>query len=250
MFLGLAARLPLAAAGLALALAGSYGFVAASNGGEIESLSAHVKAGDRFGFNVLEGFEPSLSQAVSLPVPNPLLLREIAVIRLRQADVRIAASPVPTDAPEVLRAEQAARAALRITPTDGFLWFALAWLAKTRGGFDDAVMSELEMSYAMAPHEGWIAVHRNAFAVPLLSSLPPGLRDAVIREFGNLVVSGYIPNAAEILTGPGWGERDALLKSLDGLPLYDRTQFARELQARGENLFVPGVDVKTPPWRR
>ena len=152
--------------------------------------------------------------------------------------------------PIVARAEVAIRAALNAMPTDAFLWFALCWLKKSRDGFDPSLVPLLQRSYDVGEHEGWIAIHRNALAVTLLSSLPAPLRGEVVTEFRNLIMSNYVPGAVDIMLGPGWSHRDALLEGLRSAPEQDRRNFARELSLRGLRVEVPGIDQRpSRPWR-
>ncbi len=251
MFRAAAFRIVVASSGLMLACAGCYGILASVKGGRIKAVSAHVRAGDRFAASVLQAFEPDFEQATNaLVAPDPNLVRELAVIRLRQADIEVAAGRGAPDNAVIARAEQAVRASLRLMPTDGFLWFALAWLSKRRNGYDDTVAAELRMSYATAPHEGWIASYRSAMSVPLLMSLPDDLRHRVLREFSDLISSGYAAIAADILVGPGWGERAQLLDDLGDVPAAKRQAFATEVEARDPTIRVPGFVASTPPWRR
>ena len=240
-------RFAVAMLGLALACGGIFDVAASLKAGRIEALSASIRAGERFGIGVLERFEPEFAQATTFAMPNRVLVRGLAVIRLRQADVAVASGQASRDDADTARAEQAVRTALRVTPTDGFLWFGLAWLLKHRDGYTDEVGTALRLSYETAPHEGWVAAHRNAMTVSLLPSLPDALKARVLQEFVDLVASGYAPTAAAIVTGPGWAERDALLCNLSHVPRSKLELFANELEARDAGLRIPGFAPAHPP---
>jgi hypothetical protein len=120
---------------------------------------------------------------------------------------------------------------------------------KNKDGYSAEVARYLQLSYTAGADEGWIAVHRSGFVVGLLAILPPALRASAFAEFRGLVESGYIDDAASILTGPGWAQHEGLLQTISGSPEESRARLARRLVDIGFDLRVPGIDpVPSRPW--
>ena len=57
------------------------------------------------------------------------------------------------------------------------------------------------------------------------------------------VTANFSGQAAEILIGPAWPERELISSRLTRLSDYDRRRFADELYSRGYDLNVPGVGL-------
>jgi hypothetical protein len=173
------------------------------------------------------------------------------VVEVRLAELQIAEGKDVAGNPQFNRAEQAVRAALKVRPTDSFLWFALFWIEKTRDGFQSGPLPLLRQSYALGPFEGWVAVRRNGVAVSLLPLLPKDLQTRVVEEYRNLVASNFIKDAAIILVGPGWAQHDALLAGTAGVPLDLRVRLADALYDQNLDVIVPGVERlgQRRPWR-
>ena len=182
--------------------------------------------------------------------PTPESLHNAALIELRLADLELeSGSPIAGNS-QFERTQIAIELALRAVPSDGFMWFALFWLTKTRDGYRQESLPYLRMSYRVAPHEGWIAERRNRVAVSILSVLPADLKETIITEFRNLVSSGFIEPAAEILTGPGWGNRELLLKGLANAPEDAKRQLADAIYGLGFDVTIPGIERRGQrPWR-
>jgi hypothetical protein len=106
------------------------------------------------------------------------------------------------------------------------------------------------MSYSLGPNEGWIAVRRNRLALALFAVLTPDLQNKAVLEFAHLVDSGFVPEAADILTGPGWPVRERLLSRLAHVDELYREQFAKAVYQLGYDVSVPGVKpFGFRPWR-
>lgn len=208
-----------------------------------------ITEGDTFKAEALADLEPIMRRGTRAPLPKPSVLRAVALIRLRQAELEITSGKPATDK-TIAAAESAIRRALGYTPSDGFLWYALAWILKYRDGLTPAGLDALTMSYVTSEHEGWVAVHRNAFAISLYTDLPQPIRDKVVAEFRNLVASNYVDQAAAIMIGPGWSERQRLLDALEDVPDDKRYDLYRALLNKGRDLPVPGVRRQPErPWK-
>ncbi|MGB9187096.1 MAG: hypothetical protein WCB34_03760 [Methylovirgula sp.] len=216
----------------------------------IDKIGGRIASGEPFKRESLLALRPQLDALEHRAWPTPESLHNVALIELRLAELELGSgSPIAGNA-QFERAQIAIESALRAVPSDGFMWFALFWLTKTRDGYRQESLPYLRMSYRVAPHEGWIAVRRNRVAVSILSILPADLAETVITEFRNLVSSGFVEPAAEILTGPGWGNRELLLTGLANAPEDARRQLADAIYDRGFDVTIPGVERRGQrPWR-
>jgi hypothetical protein len=216
----------------------------------LAEVGTRIMAGETLRPEVMAAAEPEAQALTRAALPPPELMRASALLRVRQVEDAIASGQAVGGNPALVSAETQVRAALAVTPTDPFLWFALAWLGKARDGFAPAQVPYLAASYRTGSREGWLALHRNALAVTVLPALPPNVRGAALTEFRDLVASNYIPAAADILKGPGWGQRDLLLASLADLPEERRAAFAQVLRWQDIDAEVPGVPRRRDrPWR-
>jgi hypothetical protein len=95
-----------------------------------------------------------------------------------------------------------------------------------------------------------VAIRRNYTSIALLPLLPPDLRETVLAEFRNLVAGGYIANAAQILAGPGWGQKDVLLASLESLPDLTKQSLLSAVAALDREIQIPGLAPRGQrPWK-
>lgn len=218
--------------------------------GALTEAATRIMAGEALRPDALAAVLPLADAVTRDPAAPASLLRNAALVRVQGAEREIDAGHPIEGNPAVAAAEASVRAGLAAAPTDAFLWFALAWLGKTRDGFAPAQLPALAASYRTGPREGWIALHRNALAVTLLPALPPPLRTAALTEFRDLVASNYREGAAAILTGPGWSQHDALLATLAPLPADTRAAFAQTLAVQNVDATVPGIPHRRDrPWR-
>src|ERR1019366_8525833 len=136
------------------------------------------------------------------------------------------------------------RSSLSCVPADPFLWLALYSVEVTENGFKPDYLKYLRMSYRLGPHEGWIVLKRNPLAFTVFQQLPPDLGENAINEFvAMLLDSHFSDQAAEILIGPAWQEREQILSNLTRIGDVDRKRFADVLQRRGYDLNVPGIGL-------
>ena len=216
---------------------------------ELGGYAGRIAAGETFKKDSLLALRPKLDRAEATPSVRPEIARSVALVELRLAEIELQDGATIAGNPQFERAERSVRAGLASNPRDAFLWYALFWLDKTQRGFSPSSARLLAMSYRTGPHEGWIAVHRNRAAVSVLGQLPEPLRKTVVAEFRNLVSASYLDDAASILAGPGWPERDQLLAGLSALPEEQRLAFSRRLENRDLSVAVPGISRKARrPW--
>jgi hypothetical protein len=216
----------------------------------IDAVGATVIAGDPFKVEFLTGLLPQLDAIDGEEGVRPSTLRNAMAIRLRLLELALTGG----DRRAIDEREQHLQVSLdrllAAAPADGFAWLVRFWLANTREGFTPANLRFLDMSYALAPNEGWIAAHRDPLAVALFRHLPPALAHKVVREFAEMVDSAFYRDAAEVLVGPGWTVRDTLLSSLDTATLYNRQLFARYVEKLGYIVPVIGIERPEPrPWQ-
>lgn len=229
---------------------GAFNMFATLHEAQLVGVVTRITEGDEFKAETLQALEPVMQDVSKALLPKPTLLRAVALIRLRQAELEVLTDKPAGDNPRLVLAEQSIRRAIAYMPADGFLWYALAWIMKYREGTTPAVLQALAMSYDTAPNEGWVAVHRNGFALSVFSDLSPQLRDDVVAEYRHLVTSNYTLPAATILAGPGWLERQRLLDALEDVPEVRRYDLYRALLDLDRDLPVPGVRRHADrPWR-
>lgn len=180
---------------------------------------------------------------------RPDNLRNLAVLQLSLAEAAVASSS-PDALSDLQRLQEFTVAALSASPGDGFLWLALFWAKSSAEGVTSRTLPLLRQSYLLAPHEGWVALRRIRLSLAVYPSLPPDLAEHALREFRDLVASGFEIGAADILIDVAPALRQKLVDGLSALPDRNRRKLAENLRAR--NLFdvtVPGIERSEPrPW--
>jgi hypothetical protein len=180
---------------------------------------------------------------------RPSALNDIAIIRLRLAEVGVASGNAELADASLNNLDPAVIAALAANPTNSFSWLTEYWLQGERAGDPKPGMKFLRMSYLLGPNEGWIAVRRNPLALSSFSSLPAELAGQTLSEFAGLVRSRLYTAAADILVGPGWAVRDRLAGSLADIDKDRRREFASVLENKDiEGVSIPGVG-ESPSFR-
>lgn len=216
----------------------------------LEQIATHVIAGDPFKANVLAALISPLDVAPAAKWDRPSAVRNSAVIRLRILENAMVDDDPKTIDQQMTRLGKTINVSLANTPADPFLWLVLFWLKNTQDGFSAKHLSYLRMSYSLGPDEGWIGIRRNRVALAIFSQLPSDLAEKAKAEFVRLVDSEFYGEAANILTGPGWGIRDVLLPGLKAATELNRQLFARTVFNLGYDIVVPGVERPNPrPWQ-
>lgn len=218
------------------------------HGSVIENLGRQVVRGEPFKTDVLVQQIPILDAAERQSFCQASVLQADAVVRLRLAEDAIDQGDRLSIDERIESLRAVIRKSLSCSPADAFLWLVLSWVEGTASGFSGRNFDYLRMSYQQGRNEGWIAIKRNRALLAMHAQLPDDLAELAVAEFVRIVGSKLFLEAADILTGPGWPVRNILLARLEPLPLGDREQFAKLLQARGLDLTVPGVSrPSTPP---
>jgi hypothetical protein len=206
--------------------------------------------GDGFQQKPLPASEKQLATSEGRAVCNPVEIRGVAIIRLRQYEDAVSASDTGSADQRLKSLRLSVDRALGCVPTEGFLWFIRYWSAINNGSPASDHFEELRMSYVLAPFEGWIALRRSPYALAIYDTLPPDLKEMAMNELVAIVASGFISDAVRILKGLGWPIRNELLPRLDKVRLDVRLQLDRGLRAQGLTVDIPGVEAKEfRPWR-
>lgn len=213
----------------------------------IENIAKHIIAEDSFKSESLTAIEMASSDLKNAPVARGSASSARAVLNLRLLELAIGRGDQKDIDRLMKETSELSRRSLVNSPADSFLWTVLFWLENTRNGFSRAHLDYLRMSYSVGSNEGWVAVKRNRFALAVYSSLTPDIAENAVGEFSRLVGANYFGAAADILEGPGWPIREALLAGLKNVDEINRRSFARLIYKRGFNLVVPGVE--RPDWR-
>jgi hypothetical protein len=211
----------------------------------MSQLSRKIIGGELYPSIVLTEFAEQAERDQRRDICQPVARRTLAVIRLRLAEEAFAGS----DDGKVRQAQSAlARAlgsALGCTPTDAFLWLTLFWTQNNARGLQEDNFEALRMSYRFGPNEGWLAIRRNRMAVAIFPALPEDLKKQALDEFGQLVKSDFITDAADIITGPGRPISDLLLSRLDGIDVQKLRFLGRLLDGKGFDAKIPGLQTTT-----
>jgi hypothetical protein len=213
----------------------------------IAEVAARIIAGETYKPDVLQALVAGLDRS-GAPALRSSVLSKVAIIRLRQAENAIANDDRQLVDARFMALSRAIDEALMNAPYDPFLWLVLFSLDNTRSSFSPAHMRYLQMSYALGPNEGWIAVKRSRIALGIFSALPPDVAEAAISEFVGLVRSHFSREAADIAAGPARPIRALLFARLREIKEADRRAFAKLLDDRDlDDIPVPGV---APPPQR
>ena len=250
---GFPEKLPLLSTRILIAIVGAcavawstFAIRTSAIGAAFAGPAMHILAEDRFSPEQLNALTRQIDEtsAVSL---RPAALSDIAIIRLRLAEVAVQSGNAQLAAAVFDNLQTAVAAALERAPTNSFMWLTDYWAHSVRSGNPADGLKSLGMSYAEGPNEGWIAIRRNPVALSAFPSLSERVANQALDEFANMVKSGFYPEAANILAGPGWRIHDKLLARLAPIDGHDRRRFAKELETKDlKGVVVPGIDHRRP----
>jgi hypothetical protein len=212
------------------------------------SMAIKIVGGEPFAAGVLEDFVAGARPAVWEGACQPVMLRTVAVIRLRFAELKIADGDRDAIGRSQSDLDAALRRSLSCAPTDPLLWFAAFWLQNNVRGLQPDNLRSLRMSYRLGPNEGWLALRRNRFALAIYPALPDDLKQQATDEFVQLVKSDFITDAADILVGPGAPIRDMLLSRLRGMDSQKLRFLSRLLADKGVDDAFPELE-NSRLWR-
>jgi hypothetical protein len=206
------------------------------------SSARHILSMDKYSPGQLNELKQSVD-AAPIGLLRASALTDIAIIRLRLAEVGVASGKAELAAAGLNDLDPAVSAALAANPSSSFLWLTQYWSQSERTGDAKPAIKYLRMSYLLGPNEGWIALRRNPLALSAFSSLPPELSEQTLSEFVRLVRSRLYTEAVNILAGPGWAIRDRLASRLADIDEEKRRQFADFLQFNNvDGVKIPGVN--------
>jgi hypothetical protein len=206
--------------------------------------------GDPYKLESLTSLIPAMEAVEKSSFCYSTASRSVAIIRLRIAEETLARGDQAQIDPQLELLNKSIRNSLSCAPADPFLWLVLYWVESTRNGFRAEYLNYLRMSYEVGPNEGWIALRRNHLALAIFQHLPADLQEHALDEFAAMVRSEFYSEAATILAGPGWQERNLLLARLKNVPERTRRNFSDILVSRNLDVEVPGVTRKDLPQRK
>lgn len=197
----------------------------------------------------LQALEPKMQAVESEPACAPTALHDVAIIRLRLAETAMLEGKRAEIEPALRRLETVARASLRCSPMDPFVWMALYWTDIQLNGARSDAVAPLEMSYRLGPNEGWIALRRSRYGLAAYAFVSPQTREAILDEERALLDAGFVREVADNLIGPGWAIHDLVLARLSDAKAENRELLARVLRRDGYDVAVPGVALEEArPW--
>jgi hypothetical protein len=215
----------------------------------LERTATTVVAGEPFKVELLDGLIPAVQAAEQADYCRPEAMHSAAVIRLRLAEQALADGERTAIDGRLSALDDSIHRSLACSPADPFLWVVLYWVESTRNGFQPEYLEYLRLSYRLGPNEGWIALKRNRFALALFDRLPTDISERAVSEFVGLLNTGFYPEAAAILTGPGWRVRELLLPRLKEVNDRYRQALSREVYRQGYDISIPGAEAPDPrPW--
>jgi hypothetical protein len=248
-WLSLGARIATVSLGLAAVGWGCFVAPVSWRQASTAPLGPKIIAGDRFKPGILEEYVEHAKPDWRDGTCQPIALRTLAVVRLRLAEEAITGSDRRSIERTQFDADAALRLSLSCTPTDPFLWFALFWLQNSETGLQEDNFRALRMSYRVGPNEGWVSLRRNRLALAIYPGLPGDLKQAATDEFVHLVKSDLIPDAADILAGPGRPLSSLLLARLAGVDQKKLRFLALLLAGKGIGDAIPGVERSRFSWQ-
>jgi hypothetical protein len=210
----------------------------------IKRIATQIIAGDPFKIETLTQQVPTIDSIKRSAYCRPAALHSTAIIELRMWEISASAKDREHRNEQFKTLGNAIRGSLSCAPADPFLWLALYSVEVNEEGLQPDYLKYLRQSYRLGPREGWIVSKRNPLAFGAFQQLPPDLRENAIDEFFAMVRDpNFSGQAAEILIGPAWPERELILSRLTSLSDRDGRRFAGELYIRGYDLNVPGVGL-------
>lgn len=198
-----------------------------------------------------EDFRPSLLSRISDDPGNATLgrcdrrfLLSLLLIRLRTVEKALELGEIDRIDSGLNLVKSTAIENISCSPSQGFAWLALFWARNLADGFRNENLALLDASYKYGPHEGWIALSRNAMAFKLFAQLSPALQETVLTEFVGLLGAQQLDAAMSIFTGAASPYAQRILPLLAPLPFQIRLEFARRLARAEINADVPGIELK------
>jgi hypothetical protein len=207
---------------------------------QIATTSDHIVHGHLYASSVLD-HELSAARSSNAGLCRPSALRDTAMLRFSLVENALADGIRTRLDQRLAELRQSTQELFSCDPTGSFFWLVYYWTNLNIDGFRPDLLKFLRMSYQQGPNEGWIATKRSRLALAIFAELPPDLARRATDEFVGILRSGFIEDAAAILTGPGWPFRFELLAQLDTVGLAERERLAVSLRDSGHESSIPGV---------
>jgi hypothetical protein len=216
----------------------------------LENAASRVIRGDAFKAEIVRDLIPEIERPEASDYCHAKALHNAAIVRLRLLEIAIASGEREDLDRNFALLRSASLKSLACSPANAFLWNVLYWVDTSTRGFNANALGFLRMSYEVGGHEGWVALKRNRLAMAIYEQLPAETANLAAEEFANLLESGYIQETASILEGPGWANRDVLLRAIARVSSQKRQLFASAVYRDGYDLSVPGAMLpESRPWR-
>jgi len=215
----------------------------------MSQIARKIISGEQYRAGFLADFAGQAQANLRQDICEPVARRTLAIVRLRFAEEAVVEGASSRIRQTEADLDAALQSTLNCAPSDPLTWFALFWLQNNTRGLQQDNFKALRLSYRYGPNEGWLALRRSRFALAVYPALPDDLKRQAIDEFVQLVRSNFIPDAAEIVLGPGRPVSALLLSRLEGIDIVKLRYLARLLQSRDFDAKIPGVDLARP-WER
>ncbi|MGJ4952563.1 hypothetical protein [Bradyrhizobium sp. HKCCYLS20291] len=218
---------------------------------DAERIATQIVGGRAFQLEPASRALAGIGDGGPLGLCQPAAVRAKAILRLYLYEDAASAQRNDEAAQLLTTLRSDLRAALRCIPTDGYLWLLLFSMDSRGSDVAPAHLDDLRMSYAVAPHEGWIALKRNPVALGSFTALDPGLARLAVNEYAELVQNGLYDEAASIYAAVGAEARIAVLVRLIEVAQVHRERLSRAMDAVLPGVPIPGVDRSDDqPWKR
>jgi hypothetical protein len=228
----------LVTAGLLAALWSALNFPPFLRRASNDHLATRILAGEVFKDDTIVRLLRTVDASRDRPRCDVPALHTLAILQLKKIENAIAARD--EENVSQVATHDAIVASLSCAPADPFLWLVLAWVGSQSNPRSGDAVTFLRLSYQLGPNEGWIAIKRNYIAFTMFDQLPADIADRALIEFSHLVSSGIYGEAANIFLGPGWAQRESLLKKLTEIERFHRESFMNELSSKGYDVGVLG----------
>lgn len=213
-------------------------------------LASQIVGGRSFQPAMIRQTEEGARATASPSRCHPAAMRASVILRLYLYEDASNRDPAASRDEQGAELRDSLIAALRCQPSDGYLWLVLFSTANAVDGFSRGHLDYLRLSYLLAPHEGWVALKREAVALALLPALDADLAQATLGGFVELVDNGLYDESAAIFAGAPAEAHGRLLESLAGTSLANRERFAAALDVLLPGMPVPGVGRRDEqPWK-
>jgi hypothetical protein len=133
----------------------------------------------------------ALLSACDTPAQIALLLAEMQL-----AETNLQSGAVAELDQHIRSLKERAQRALGCTPRQSMIWLVAFSINVLQGRLDDQTFALLRLSYETSPREAWIAIRRNAAAMPIVLVAPEPLRERIMSEFRELIADGFQDEAS------------------------------------------------------